>query len=97
VHDKQVRRRRAVLGLLVVISLILLTAYFGESSSSPLHSVQRGIVAVLFVADLGHDRSREAKLTVAQELFREAAREAAEAGLKNTEILELAQKIIKGK
>lgn len=46
-HDKQVRRRRAVLGLLVVISLILLTAYFGESPSSPLHSVQRGIVAVL--------------------------------------------------
>jgi GntR family transcriptional regulator len=50
-----------------------------------------------FVADLGHDRSREAKLTVAQELFREAAREAAEAGLKPSEILELAQKIIKGK
>jgi GntR family transcriptional regulator len=50
-----------------------------------------------FVADLGHDRSREAKLTVAQELFREGAREAAEAGLKPNEILELAQKIIKGK
>jgi GntR family transcriptional regulator len=50
-----------------------------------------------FVADLGHDRSREAKLNTAQELFREAAREAAEAGLKNSEILELAHKIIKGK
>jgi rod shape-determining protein MreC len=47
VHDKQVRRRRAVLALLVVVSLILLTAYFGESPSSPLHSVQRGIVEVL--------------------------------------------------
>jgi rod shape-determining protein MreC len=46
-HDKQIRRRRAVLALLVVISLILLTDYFGESSSSPLHSVQRGIVEVL--------------------------------------------------
>src|SRR5438270_12760650 len=46
-HDKQVRRRRAVLGLLVAVSLILLTAYFGESTSSPLHSVQRGIVEVL--------------------------------------------------
>ena len=46
-HDKQVRRRRAVLALLVVVSLILLTAYFGESPSSPLHSVQRGIVEVL--------------------------------------------------
>ncbi|MGO9974477.1 MAG: rod shape-determining protein MreC [Solirubrobacteraceae bacterium] len=46
-HDKQVRRRRAVLGLLVAVSLILLTAYFGESPASPLHSVQRGIVQVL--------------------------------------------------
>ena len=46
-HDKQVRRRRAVLVLLVGASLILLTAYFGESESSPLHTVQRGIVAVL--------------------------------------------------
>ncbi|HEY5041006.1 MAG TPA: GntR family transcriptional regulator [Verrucomicrobiae bacterium] len=50
-----------------------------------------------FVADHGHDRSREAKLKVAQELFHEAASEAAEAGLKPPEILELAQKIIKGK
>ncbi len=46
-HDKQVRRRRVVLALLVGVSLILLTAYFGESPSSPLHSVQRGIVEVL--------------------------------------------------
>jgi rod shape-determining protein MreC len=36
-----------VLAVLVVISLVLLTDYFGESSSSPLHRVQRGIVAVL--------------------------------------------------
>src|SRR5471030_636013 len=50
-----------------------------------------------FVADLGHDRSREAKLNTAQQLFQEAAREAAEAGLKLAEILELAQKIIKEK
>jgi rod shape-determining protein MreC len=47
VHDKQVRRRRAVLALLVGVSLILLTAYFGESPNSPLHTVQRGIVEVL--------------------------------------------------
>ena len=46
-HDKVVRRRRAVLALLVIVSIVLLTDYFGESSSSPLHSVQRGIVAVL--------------------------------------------------
>jgi GntR family transcriptional regulator len=50
-----------------------------------------------FVAEQGGDRSREAKLNAAQELFHQAAREAAEAGLKNSEILELAQKIIKGK
>ncbi len=46
-HQKQVRRRRAVLALLVAVSLILLTAYFGESPGSPLHAVQRGIVEVL--------------------------------------------------
>ena len=50
-----------------------------------------------FVAEQGHDRSREAKLNTAQELFRAAAREAAEVGLKPAEILELAHKIIKGK
>jgi rod shape-determining protein MreC len=47
VHDKTIRRRRAVLALLVVVSLILLTDYFGSPSSSPLHSVQRGIAEVL--------------------------------------------------
>jgi rod shape-determining protein MreC len=47
VHDKVVRRRRAVLALLVLVAIVLLTDYFGESASSPLHSVQRGIVAVI--------------------------------------------------
>ena len=50
-HDKQVRqqvqRRRAVLAVLVGVSLILLTAYFGESTNSPLHTIQRGVVQVL--------------------------------------------------
>jgi GntR family transcriptional regulator len=50
-----------------------------------------------FVSEQGHDRSREAKLNTAQELFREAAREAAEAGLKPAEILELAHQAIKEK
>ncbi len=35
-----------MLALLVGVSLILLTAYFGESPNSPLHTVQRGIVEV---------------------------------------------------
>jgi len=47
VYDKTVRRRRALLALLVVLSLILLTAYFGEASSGPLHSVQRGFLTVV--------------------------------------------------
>jgi rod shape-determining protein MreC len=47
VHDKTVRRRRAVLLALVVLSLILLTAYFGEAPGGRLHSVQRGFLTVL--------------------------------------------------
>jgi GntR family transcriptional regulator len=50
-----------------------------------------------FVAEQGRDRSREAKLNTAQDLFGQAAREAAEAGLKQADILELAHKVIKGK
>ncbi|MDX6511836.1 MAG: rod shape-determining protein MreC, partial [Gaiellaceae bacterium] len=46
-HDKVVRRRRAVLALLVALSLFLLTAYFGESAGGGLHSVQRGSLQVL--------------------------------------------------
>ncbi len=46
-YDKTVRRRRAVLALLVVLSLILLTAYFGEATNGGLHSVQRGFLTVV--------------------------------------------------
>ena len=46
-YDKTVRRRRAVLALLVVLSLILLTAYFGEAPGGRLHSVQRGFLTVV--------------------------------------------------
>jgi rod shape-determining protein MreC len=53
VHSKQVRRRRAVVATLVVVSVLLLTAYFGESPSSPLHSVQRGIVEVFSPVEEG--------------------------------------------
>jgi rod shape-determining protein MreC len=47
VYDKTVRRRRVVLGLLVASSLILLTAYFGESAGGGLHSIQRGALDVV--------------------------------------------------
>lgn len=52
-HDKHVRRRRAALVALVVASLILLTAYFGGSASSPLHTIQRGIVEVISPVEQG--------------------------------------------
>jgi rod shape-determining protein MreC len=57
VYDKTVRRRRAVLGLLVACSLILLTAYFGESSGGALHGVQRGTSEVLNPVQEGASRA----------------------------------------
>jgi rod shape-determining protein MreC len=56
VYDKTVRRRRAVLGLLVASSLILLTAYFGESAGGGLHSVQRGVLDVVSPVQEGASR-----------------------------------------
>lgn len=50
-----------------------------------------------FVAESGQDRSREAKLAEAKDLLRDAFREAAEAGLKPAEIVELAREILKEK
>jgi rod shape-determining protein MreC len=47
VYRKQVRRRRAVLVGLIVVSLILLSSQFSEAESGPLHTVQRGVAAVL--------------------------------------------------
>ena len=56
-YDKTVRRRRAVLALLVVSSLILLTAYFGESAGGGLHSVQRGVLQVVSPIQEGASRA----------------------------------------
>jgi rod shape-determining protein MreC len=47
VYDKTVRRRRAVLAVLVALSLLLLTAYFGEAPNGRLHAVQRGFLTVI--------------------------------------------------
>jgi len=57
VYDKKVRRRRAVLGLLVALSLALLTGYFTEGSSGPLHSVQRGVIQALSPIQEGASRA----------------------------------------
>ena len=46
-YDRQVRRRRAILFALVACCLVLITAYFGESSGGPLKSVQTGAMEVL--------------------------------------------------
>jgi rod shape-determining protein MreC len=56
-HDKVVRRRRAVLAVLVLLSLFLLTAYFGESSTGTLHGVQRGAMEVLAPIQEGANRA----------------------------------------
>src|ERR1700712_4733284 len=56
-YDKTIRRRRAVLLALVLGSLIIVTAYFGESSSSPLHSVQRGVMTVVSPIQDGASRA----------------------------------------
>jgi rod shape-determining protein MreC len=56
VYDKTVRRRRAVLGLLVASSLILLTVYFGESAGGGLHSIQRGVLDVVSPVQEGASR-----------------------------------------
>jgi rod shape-determining protein MreC len=64
-HDRAVRRRRAVLAALVALSLILLTAYFGESSAGPFHGVQRGAMEVLAPIQEGANRA----LKPARDLF----------------------------
>jgi rod shape-determining protein MreC len=56
-HDRAVRRRRAVLAALVALSLFLLTAYFGESAGGGLHSVQRGAMEVLAPIQEGANRA----------------------------------------
>jgi rod shape-determining protein MreC len=56
-HDKAVRRRRATLVVLVILSLSLLTAYFGESSGGTLHGVQRGAMEVLAPIQEGANRA----------------------------------------
>src|SRR5215207_18838 len=57
-YDKQVvRRRRAVLAVLVALSIGLLTAYFGEGPSGLLHGLQRGAQEVLQPIETGVSRA----------------------------------------
>ena len=52
-YDKTVRRRRAVLGLLVALSVILLSAFLGASSSGALGSIQAGFLDVFAPIEKG--------------------------------------------
>ncbi|MHB8491270.1 MAG: rod shape-determining protein MreC [Solirubrobacteraceae bacterium] len=52
-YKKTVRRRRAVLAALIALSLILLTAYFGEAPSGGLHAIQRGFLTVISPVESG--------------------------------------------
>jgi rod shape-determining protein MreC len=56
-YRKQVRRRRAVLLLLVIASLTLLSLYFRESDAGPMHRAQRGVATVLGPFAEGADRA----------------------------------------
>ncbi len=57
-YDKQVvRRRRAALGVLVAMSIVLLTAYFGEGPGGVLHSLQRGAQEVFQPIETGVSRA----------------------------------------
>jgi rod shape-determining protein MreC len=58
VYDKQVvRRRRAVLAVLVLLSIIMLTGYFGESTGGPLHRFQAGVQTIISPIEDGASRA----------------------------------------
>jgi rod shape-determining protein MreC len=57
VYKKSVRRRRAVLAVLVALSIALLTVYFGESSAGALHAVQRGSMEAMAPLQEGASRA----------------------------------------
>jgi rod shape-determining protein MreC len=56
-YRREVRRRRAVLALLVIVSVVLLSAHFSEADSGPLHSIQRGVATVLSPIEEGASRA----------------------------------------
>lgn len=57
-HDKQVvRRRRAVLVSLIVLSIVLLTGYFGEGNGGFFHGIQHTAQVVLSPIETGASRA----------------------------------------
>src|SRR5918998_1699810 len=57
-HDrKAIRRRRAVLGVFVALSIAILTAYFGESGGGVFHTLQRGAQEAFAPIETGASRA----------------------------------------
>jgi rod shape-determining protein MreC len=63
--SKVIRRRRAALAIFVVLSLGMLTAYFGESGGGVLHTLQRGAQEAFAPLETGANRA----LKPARDLF----------------------------
>jgi len=57
VYRKQVRRRRAVLVILVVLALVLISTTFSQSKGGPLHTVQQGVASVFAPLEEGATRA----------------------------------------
>jgi rod shape-determining protein MreC len=55
--SKVVRRRRAVLAVFVVLSIAILTAYFGESGGGFFHTLQRGTQEAVAPVETGASRA----------------------------------------
>lgn len=55
--SKVVRRRRAALAVFIGLSVAMLTAYFGESSSGVLHTLQRGAQEAFAPLETGTGRA----------------------------------------
>lgn len=56
-NSKVVRRRRAALAIFVTLSIVMLTAYFGESGGGVLHTLQRGAQEALAPIETGANRA----------------------------------------
>ena len=54
---KVVRRRRAALAVFVVLSIAILTAYFGESGGGFFHALQRGAQEAFAPIETGASRA----------------------------------------
>lgn len=55
--SKVVRRRRAALALFVILSIAMLTAYFGEGAGGVFHTLQRGAQEALAPIETGASRA----------------------------------------